>query len=249
MGKLGFFVLAVLSFFSVGHDGFAQSASEVHAVGVYEGSPPRSAAYRAAVRQLARRCDKNIDTCGWSEGWSRIQNRFPSQATVKVSRVGVPVTLILSAYNKTEWNVKVAKGVVLKQIIMSGHNRQVLQKTKDVAGVPVKRSFLGAPSDAKGSFFYFFEDDRESPVSYASFGKNGPQCSEPTNEFSVPPHESNFQGALDYLSSKGLALTSAQGAYQLGSFVIDNTTRGINLSKAREAGFCYRNSDGSLSHG
>ncbi len=247
-GLFRFFVLAILGV-STPHGAFAQSVSEVHAVGIYQGATPQSAMYRAAVRQLERQCDRNPRKCQWGRGWERIQKRFPFTTTVKVSRVGVPVTLVLSGYARTEWRIEVARGVNLQRIIMSGYETQTLKKTRSIVGVPVTKSFYGAPLVEDGDFFAFYGDDRERAVSFASFEGNVPFCAEPENESMVPPYTSQFKMALDYLGKLGLTLTSAQGGVEVGSIQIDGNTQGIKLSKVRASGLCYRNADGSLSHG
>lgn len=249
MRKFGVLFLVALSFVTSDNSAFAQSASEVHAVGLYQGATPRSAAYRAAVHRHQKACDKSPSTCDWGGGLDKIQRRFPFQATVKVSRVGVPITLVLSAYSRTEWHVKLAKGVVLKDIIMSGYNKQLLTASKDIARVPVTKSFYGSPSTEDGSYFYFSGDDREKPVSMVSYADDTPRCEEPADPSVSVPHTSHFQGALDYFAKAGIAPTSVQGAYELGKIEIDNRTRGNLLSKERDIGFCYRNADGSLSEG
>ena len=111
------FALSLFSLVSFAHCALAQSASEVYAVALYHGGKPRSAAYRAAVRSHLARCEKE---CDWSGGWDRIYRRFPYRTTVKVSRVGVPVTLVLSAYDRTIWNIQTAPGVVIERIVMGG---------------------------------------------------------------------------------------------------------------------------------
>lgn len=248
MNRIRFFAVTIFSLAALANNAFAQSASEVHAVGVYQGATPQSSAYRAAVNRLLKQCDRD-PSCDWSGGWKRINERFPSKATVKVSRVGAPVILVLSAYSRTEWRVEYAPGVKIQKIIMSGYERQTLKKTPAIRGVSVSRSYYGKPSVNREDYFYFFQDDRDKPVSNTVIKDGAQVCAEPNDPSEIPAHESDFQNAIDYLSGIKLTPTSVQGKYEAGRFRITNKTKGNSLSKVRLSKHCYRNSDGTLSPG
>lgn len=234
-----FIALSLLSIVSFSHYAQAQAASEVHAVGLYHGGTPRSAAYRAAVKRHLARCQKE---CDWGGGWDRIYRQFPFHTTVTVSRVGVPVTLVLTAHDKTIWNIQKAPGAVIDRIVLGGgYGAQIIKKNKAVTNVPV----------VKGSFS-FYTDDREQPVSYPVQEGGTLKCKEPKPGSEIPsdsPIPSGYQETLDYLAGLKLKLTSAQGAYEAEKIEITDRSSLADLKKQRRAGYCYRNADGSLREG
>ncbi|MEY4669140.1 MAG: hypothetical protein RL518_1839 [Pseudomonadota bacterium] len=248
MHELRLFSITLLALFLLTGDGAAQTAPEVHAVGLHSGEAPRSAGYRLAVKRLLRRCARER-MCGWGEGWEEIRKRYPSEVTVKVSRVGVPVILVLSGTNPIEWKIDREPGVVLDRIIISGYAQQVLKETPSIAGVPVDSSWQDSPWTTRDSFFAFYEDDREAPVSIADIEEDARMCREGANEVSISHHESNFQRAIDLLARLGLRLTSAQGGYEGSEVTIGMETQGISLPKIWIPSLCYRNPDGTLSPG
>jgi RNA polymerase sigma factor (sigma-70 family) len=77
--------------------------------------------------------------------------------TVEVRRTTRPIVLVLTSYNEVIWQVKLAKGVRLKQVLVSGYYVQEVHGIP--AGVPVaNRSWY--PSDGSrraGGFFYEYE--------------------------------------------------------------------------------------------
>jgi RNA polymerase sigma factor (sigma-70 family) len=84
-------------------------------------------------------------------------NLTHGKVTVEVRRTARPVVLVLTAYYSVEWQVKLAEGVRLKQVLVSGYNEQEVRGLP--AGVPVvNRSWF--PSDGSrraGGFFWEYE--------------------------------------------------------------------------------------------
>jgi hypothetical protein len=166
---------------------------------------------------------------------------------VHVTRVGSPITLILSGYDSTLWRVTVAKGVKLEKIILTGYHSQ--RFAGDFTARKANRVFSWYGNDRAFPPLYVHEDDRETPVAMASRNEHRQlTCHEPKEGGRLPRHRSILQEALDALATRGIVPDSiqGQGSRQQDEFLVGRQTKGITLPKGRRSYLCYRNADGSL---
>src|SRR6516225_6182005 len=74
---------------------------------------------------------------------------------VEVQPTARPVVLVLTSYYTVDWNVKLADGVRVKQIILGGANEQTIEGVP--AGVPVVRCFPKDHTDRARLWFYAYD--------------------------------------------------------------------------------------------
>lgn len=141
----------------------APAQKELHVIGIYEGNDYENHAY-----------DVCLDTCR-SEHDDRIQRRqcqstscvkpaWPSKTsmstTVEVDRPGVPVTLVLGAYDPMEWQVTITPGTDLKSIALLGWDTEGMSVL--VNGTPrtnvVRLDDTPAPNKPSGDRFRYVAD-------------------------------------------------------------------------------------------
>jgi RNA polymerase sigma factor (sigma-70 family) len=84
-------------------------------------------------------------------------NLTHGKVTVEVRQTTRPVVLVLTAYYSVDWQVKLAEGVCLKQVVVSGYNPQEVRGLP--AGVPVVNSSWFPPDGSRraGGFFWVYE--------------------------------------------------------------------------------------------
>lgn len=69
--------------------------------------------------------DMEVHVVGFYEGSEN--HRSIGSATIEVTRIGVPIVLVLGAYEQIDWTVKVKPGALVKRIILVGYKQQYLE--------------------------------------------------------------------------------------------------------------------------
>jgi hypothetical protein len=253
---LGF--TASLFFTLTGH------ADEVHVIGTYRGKKSTNEDYQLLEKRRDKACP-SFEYCGKLpmaackipiENCNRAQEildqSFPGRIDVDVTRTGTPLTLILTAHDRTKWRIKAAKGVTIKRIILSGYEPQTLRKSKLLKNIRVeKASYEEGDSHA----FYFNGDDREVPVGFLQYSAadQSLKCSSQVDLFPINSKigkEDNFRNTLRELKKRGLTPTSIQSQKsEARRFSITNETKSVEISKLRPGGYCYQNPNGTVSEG
>lgn len=239
-------------------------ADEVHVIGTYRGKKSTNEDYQLLEKRRDKACP-SFEYCGKLpmaackipiENCDRAQEildqSFPGRIDVDVTRTGTPLTLILTAYDPTKWRIKVAKGVTIKRIILSGYNPQTLRKSKLLKNVRVEKESY---EEGDSHFFYFHGDDREVPVGFLEYSSADQswKCSSQADLF--PGNfrygkEDNFSNTLRELKKRGLTPTSIQSQkLEARRFSITNETKSVEIPKLRPAGYCYQNPNGTVSEG
>ena len=115
---------------------------ELHVVGVYEGLPPGDANQAAPATQPRQRRRENLKGRG--------------AAVVDVQPTGRPIVLVLCAYEPVAWDVRVAKDVDLRKVIVSGYYEPT------VAGLRAETPLELSSHERGGEGGYFFTYGKES---------------------------------------------------------------------------------------
>ena len=232
--RMCFFLLVCLSWISVGATAESPAPAEVHAIGLYEGRLADPKGYRRALQREVDRCRDDPGGRCWSKSWPKIRRAFKRSATVFVDHPGLPVTLVLTAYEPTLWKIRVAPGSTIERVILSGYHRQRVERSKDLRDTAVESLWPREP-------VYFYEDD--TLERYIPEGGEG--CSD-NPQLRV---DSSLQNFLDVLAARGLTVDSLQAPREKGKFQFSVTaeTKGNLLRRIpRDPGYCYREPDGSL---
>lgn len=211
------------------------SYAEVHMIGVYQGHRP---SYDRNYGKMIERFEREAREKGMTEeeAWEYVNEKQhratlknPGKVTVEISRTGVPIDLVLTAYEPVDWRIKIKTGVTLRSVIYSGYHRQRVNLPRKLKGIRKIK-----PSSS--AYFYF----NDSLVKFLPDGENG--CTD-----SVTP----FQSGYLELTSDVLDLTkelpaSTQGFYESKKITVSDGTVGKYLSPLRESGYCYMNDQGLL---
>jgi hypothetical protein len=223
-------------------------ADEVHLIGTYSGKRVDSSEYYRLSTLLIS--EQSMEPHEQQKKLRELEARFPSRVDVHVTRTGAPLTLVLTAYETTKWRIKLADGVTIKKIILSGYHDQSLRKNAKLKGVKVEKlSYIAGDDD----YFYFYQDDREIPVGFFDPGNlptEQPRCV--LDDLATRVYHSEFERTLKMLKKKGLIPTTVQAnaSETDGSrFSLSNITPASSVPKVRSASLCYRNPDGSVSPG
>jgi len=122
------------------------------------------------------------------------QYTAPDNATtVQVRRTGTPLVLVLSTYDRTDWRLEIADGVILQQVILSGYTASRLLDPPDGVEV-INRS--GQGQGAFAACGYRWPDDDQG-------------CD-------TPGLVANAE------ATTGLTLTSFQGCYTGAGYLLDD---------------------------
>ena len=239
-------------------------ADEVHVIGTYRGKKSTNEDYQLlekrrdkACQKIGENCDSFREPCGTliercNRAEEILDQSFPGRIDVDVTRTGTPLTLILTAYDPTKWRIKVAKGVTIKRIILSGYNPQTLRKSKLLKNVRVEKESY---EEGDSHFFYFYGDDREVPVGFLEYSSadQSVKCSSQADLFPGNfryGNENQFGNTLRELKKRGLTPTSIQSQKsEARRFSITNETKSVEIPKLRPGGYCYQNPDGTVSEG
>lgn len=226
--------------------GFPRSfsyAEEVHVIGVYSGKRVNNSTYEDRKVELGARCHEDLDRC--ARDYERLNTQFPTRVDVNVTRTGKPLTLVLSAYEATKWRIKMAKGVKIKRIILSGYQPQSLRKNDSLRGVRVEKT---AYESGDADFFSFYGDDREVPVGVST--DDSLPCTRDSRV--ADGYASDFANTVRQLKRRKLVPTTIQSHPDdepRANFEISNATNVTEAQKIRRSGLCYQNPDGTLSPG
>lgn len=107
----------------------APEDAEMHVVGAYEGKYPRPRQFR---------------------------EELTGETSVHVARAGVPIVLVLCAYESIHWTVELDEGVELTAVILSGYKRQT------VSGIPDSVKIINCDRDGgSGPHFYAYKKNAD----------------------------------------------------------------------------------------
>ena len=141
------------------------SNSELHVIGVYEGTPASghdSEAWWLKCPQPATpECHRRYTS-----------QRTPKQVKVHVASQAAPVILALVATEATQWLVDVADGVVIERVILAGYGAQQLEGLRD--GIPTD-IYTHEPSpctSCRQDRRYFYDYRRSHPRLAEIAGRN-----------------------------------------------------------------------------
>lgn len=218
----------------------AETAAEVHAVGIHHGVRIRSSAYLSQLKRFNAECGKK-ENCKNGAERDKFETRFPHNARVVITQTKAPVILVLSSASATNWEIETSQGVILKDILITGHRRQRVKGRGALMGTSVSRL-----TDDGGSGIVFFEDDRERPVSRARRIGGTVNCENSGDSGVLGLAPSNLQRALYKLENQGIKPNSINGGRSVRRVEISDKTSGVNLRKVRTSGLCYREADGSV---
>src|SRR5262245_19352682 len=193
--RIGVLVLAAIGLATSGtglvaHQiGFADRQPELRADSTNPNQPDRAALADDKVQSA----DAEMHVIGvyWAKDFVAGNKRVD----VEVRSTAKPVTLVLTSYFSVDWQIKLADGARLKNVILSGYNPQEIQGVP--AGVPVvNRSYF--PDDGsrrKDGWFWAYQ---WNTVAWREMVRR-------LNDLTALP------------------LASFQGAYEGGSFVVDGS--------------------------
>lgn len=221
---------------------YAENLPEVHLIGMYSAKPPTTPAYKKALKHFLSQCDGKHRICNWD----KFRRKFPGRVTVTVTRRNAPLTLVLTAAERTVWTIKIEEGVRIANIVLSGYHAQQLTKSAALKNVPVMTTTYD--KSPTSSWFYFYQNDSEIPIGESYWDGEKVTCDLESHPY-TGGFTSYYTQTLEALRRLSLTPTSVQAAGEdiTNSFEIGETLSTQPIPKVRQEGFCYRNADGSLS--
>lgn len=163
--------------------GTFNAPSELHAIGVYEGTYPDDDGqpWHAKCGQLGfLNCHQNM---------TQRKRELGGEVVVNISITDRPLVLAFSAYDKTKWIVKPEKGVTLEKVILSGYHPQSIEGIAEDTPIEVYTyEESPCPKCYQGSvYFYSYRSVPDKLTAIAGMSATTWQGEYKGKEFSILP--------------------------------------------------------------